>query len=477
MIKWTDIHEWAEAVVRRLLGGLADEVSERGAGTLVREMRAGSTEEVEEGIVERLRDSGRLYERMALCERYDYKKAYGKLKAMERRRRKLRRLGVWSGVAACFAAVGLFALSEWEQEEPRVAQRFEPVREVKAILVRADGERYRLDAKEQRLKDGDGVSLSTDSTGLRYEAKEGKTAVDSAAGNSLLVPRGGVYNLTLADGTRVWLNSDSRLDYPENMRTGRYAVHPGMSNLALLNDLRRGHQVATQVTFNNIRLKEELAERIDRQLMLSKADLLYLLNDSVYCDSLGFTVETILTLFLPNTYEVYWNLSARRFMSRMKREYDAFWNAKRLEKARNAGLTPVEVSILASIVEEETAVPDEYPVVAGLYINRLRAGIPLQADPTVKFAVGDFSLRRILFEHLEVDSPYNTYKHTGLPPGPLRIPSIESLEGVLNYARHRYFYMCAKEDLSGRHNFAKTLAEHNRNAHRYQSELNRRKIR
>lgn len=216
MIKWTDIHEWAEAVVRRLLGGLADEVSERGAGTLAREMRAGSTEEVEEGIVERLRDSGRLYERMALCERYDYKKAYGKLKAMERRRRNLRRLGVWSGVAACFAAVGLFALSEWEQEEPRVAQRFEPVREVKAILVRADGERYRLDAKEQRLKDGDGVSLSTDSTGLRYEAKEGKTAVDSAAGNSLLVPRGGVYNLTLADGTRVWLNSDSRLDYPES---------------------------------------------------------------------------------------------------------------------------------------------------------------------------------------------------------------------------------------------------------------------
>lgn len=272
-----------------------------------------------------------------------------------------------------------------------------------------------------------------------------------------------------------WLSA--RFDYPENMRTGRYAVHPGMSNLALLNDLRRGHQVATQVTFNNIRLKEELAERIDRQLMLSKADLLYLLNDSAYCDSLGFTVETILTLFLPNTYEVYWNLSARRFMSRMKREYDAFWNAKRLEKARNAGLTPVEVSILASIVEEETAVPDEYPVVAGLYINRLRAGIPLQADPTVKFAVGDFSLRRILFEHLEVDSPYNTYKHTGLPPGPLRIPSIESLEGVLNYARHRYFYMCAKEDLSGRHNFAKTLAEHNRNAHRYQAELNRRKIR
>ncbi len=266
------------------------------------------------------------------------------------------------------------------------------------------------------------------------------------------------------------------LGYPAAMRTGRYAVRPGMSNLALLNDLRRGHQVATRVTFNNIRFKEDLAGRISDQLMFGKEDLLRLLNDPAYCDSLGFTPETVDLLFIPNTYEVYWNISADRFIRRMKREYDAFWTPERLGKAKEIGLTPVEVAILASIVEEETAVPDEYPIVAGLYINRLRAGIPLQADPTVKFAVGDFALRRILLEHLEVDSPYNTYKHTGLPPGPLRIPTIKGLDGVLYHTRHHYLYMCAKEDFSGRHNFAITLAEHNRNANRYRAELNRRRI-
>lgn len=267
------------------------------------------------------------------------------------------------------------------------------------------------------------------------------------------------------------------LKYQANIRTGRYAVSPGMSNLQLLNDLRRGHQVATRLTFNNIRFKEDLAERLDEQLMLDKDELLSLLNDSAYCDSLGFTTETITSLFIPNTYEVYWNIPADKLMQRMKREYIAFWTDARLEKAKAIGLTPAEVATLASIVEEETAVSDEYPIVAGLYLNRLHRGIPLQADPTVKFAVGDFTLQRILFEHLEVDSPYNTYKHAGLPPGPLRIPTIKGMDSVLNYMKHNYLYMCAKEDFSGRHNFAATLAEHNRNANRYRAELNRRKIR
>lgn len=267
------------------------------------------------------------------------------------------------------------------------------------------------------------------------------------------------------------------LKYQANIRTGRYAVSPGMSNLQLLNDLRRGHQVATRLTFNNIRFKEDLAERLDEQLMLDKDELLSLLNDSAYCDSLGFTTETITSLFIPNTYEVYWNIPADKLMQRMKREYIAFWTDVRLEKAKAIGLTPAEVATLASIVEEETAASDEYPIVAGLYLNRLHRGIPLQADPTVKFAVGDFTLQRILFEHLEVDSPYNTYKHAGLPPGPLRIPTIKGMDSVLNYMKHNYLYMCAKEDFSGRHNFAATLAEHNRNANRYRAELNRRKIR
>ncbi len=266
------------------------------------------------------------------------------------------------------------------------------------------------------------------------------------------------------------------LNYPDNMRTGKYAVKNGMSQMDLINMLRRGQQTAVRLTFNNIRFKKDLAQRLGEQLMIGEIPIFTLLNDSLYCDSLGFNTETINVMFIPNTYEVYWNISADALFRRMKREYDAFWTANRRNKARAIGLTPVEVSILASIVEEETAVGDEYPIVAGLYINRLQRGMLLQADPTVKFAVGDFSLQRILYEHLEVNSPYNTYKYAGLPPGPLRSPSIRAINAVLNYTKHRYLYMCAKEDFSGRHNFAVTLAEHNRNAERYRAELNRRKI-
>lgn len=265
-------------------------------------------------------------------------------------------------------------------------------------------------------------------------------------------------------------------EYPAAMRTGRYAVEPGMDNYRLLNHLRHGRQAATRITFNNIRLKEELAERLGNQLMVGKDELLALLNDSAYCDSLGFALPTIASLFIPNTYEVYWNIPARKLVEKMQKEYHRFWNQGRLDKARALSLTPIEVATLASIVEEETAASDEYPIVAGLYLNRLRIGMPLQADPTVKFAVGDFSLKRILHEHLETDSPYNTYKYAGLPPGPLRVPTIKGMDAVLNRMQHNYLYMCAKEDFSGRHNFAATMDEHIRNANRYRAELNRRNI-
>lgn len=265
--------------------------------------------------------------------------------------------------------------------------------------------------------------------------------------------------------------------YPGNMKTGRYAVEPGMGKLEFLNILRRGHQAALRVTFNNIRFKDDLAERLAEQLMIGKEDLLRIINDPDICKSLGFNPTTIVAMFIPNTYEVYWNISAENLVKRMKREFDGFWNEERKAKAKALNLTPVQVAILASIVEEETAAADEYPVVSGLYLNRLKKGIPLQADPTVKFAVGDFSLRRILLKHLEVESPYNTYKHRGLPPGPLRVPSIKGMDSVLNYMKHNYLYMCAKEDFSGRHNFAVTLAEHNRNAERYRAALNRMNIR
>ncbi len=267
------------------------------------------------------------------------------------------------------------------------------------------------------------------------------------------------------------------LDYPENIRTGKYLVEPGSGNILLLNKLRRGYQEPVKLTFNNIRLKKDLAIRLSEQLMLTEDDLLTRWNDPTYCDSLGFDTITISTLFIPNTYEVYWNISADALMKRMLNEYTQFWTAERREKASQINLSLIEVAILASIVEEESSKRDEYARVAGLYINRLMRGMPLQADPTVKFAVGDFTLRRILYRHLEVDSPYNTYMHAGLPPGPLRVPSPASLNAVLNYEKHNYLYMTAKEDFSGYHNFAVTLAEHNRNAQRYQAELNRRGIR
>ncbi|MDR1371166.1 MAG: endolytic transglycosylase MltG [Dysgonamonadaceae bacterium] len=267
------------------------------------------------------------------------------------------------------------------------------------------------------------------------------------------------------------------LNYPQKMRTGRYAVTPNLSCKDLLLNLTRGNQTPCKITFNNIRLKNELAENIGIQLMFGTAALQQKLNDPSVCAKYGFDEQTIQCLFIPDTYEMYWNISPERFLERMKKEYDHFWTPERLEKAAEIPLSPVQVSVLASIVEEETVMPDEYPQVAGLYINRLKKGMLLQADPTVKYAVGDFALKRILYTHLEVESPYNTYKHEGLPPGPIRVPSIRGLDAVLNYTHHHYLYMCAKEDFSGRHNFATTLAEHARNARRYQAALNRNNIR
>lgn len=268
----------------------------------------------------------------------------------------------------------------------------------------------------------------------------------------------------------------SLLNYKDKMIDGRYEVTPNMSVYSLLKNLRSGHQTPVKLKFNNIRTKDDLSKRISDQLMFSKDDLFNKLEDKPIAESLGFDVDNIVAMFIPNTYEVYWDIDVDDFIQRMKKEYGRFWNEQRLSKAEELGLSPAQVSILASIVEEECTYSDEYPVVAGLYLNRLKINQPLQADPTVKFAVGDFSLKRILNKHLEVNSSYNTYRHTGLPPGPIRVPSIKGIDAVLNHDKNGYLYMCAKEDFSGRHNFANNYSAHQVNAAKYRKALDERGI-
>jgi len=274
-----------------------------------------------------------------------------------------------------------------------------------------------------------------------------------------------------------FIKAAEELGYPANIVSGRYELVDGMSNKALLHRLINGRQTPIRITFNNIRTKEMLAQRLSSQLRMDSAGMVNTLNNKEVLSEYGLNLATAVCLFIPNTYEVYWDISPEDLLKRMKKEYDKFWTEERLMKLNEVGLDRFEVATLASIVEEETKKKDEKPIVAGLYLNRIHKRIPLQADPTVIFALQDFSMKRVYKNHLTLDSPYNTYKYAGLPPGPIRIPSIESIDAVLNYQDHNYYYMCAKEDFSGYHNFASTLQEHNQNAAKYRRELNRRGIR
>jgi UPF0755 protein len=264
--------------------------------------------------------------------------------------------------------------------------------------------------------------------------------------------------------------------YPNKIRTGRYAIKNGMTNHKLLNNLRKHVQAPVKLTFNNIRTKAQLAGRLSKQLMADSLTLLSLLNDSVTDVKLGFNPETVVAMFIPNTYDVLWDITPVQLLKRMHHEYESFWTDERKQKAKTAHFSPVEVATLASIIEEETNHKADKPIVAGLYMNRLRLGMPLQSCPTIKFALNDFALQRITGVHLRVNSPYNTYKNPGLPPGPIRIPSIESIDAVLNFKPNNYLYMCAKETLNGEHYFAATWAEHKRNADRYAAMMNKRGI-
>ena len=260
------------------------------------------------------------------------------------------------------------------------------------------------------------------------------------------------------------------------VKSGRYAIEPDDNMLGLYRKLRQGNQAPVRLTIPTARTMDRLAGTLSKKLMMDSATVARALADSAFCRHYGYDTTTIACLFVPNTYEVYWNIGLDRFMQRMQKEHEAFWTAERLEKAKAAGLTPEEVATLASIVDEETANNEEKPMVAGMYVNRLRCGMPLQADPTIKFALRDFSLRRIYHKHLNVESPYNTYRNAGLPPGPIRIASIAGIDAVLNHVHHDFLYMCAKEDFSGTHNFARTYKEHLANAAKYSAALNRRGI-
>ncbi len=266
------------------------------------------------------------------------------------------------------------------------------------------------------------------------------------------------------------------LGYQDNVKPGLYLFEPEMTNLETVRRLRAGDQIPVDITFNNVRFKQDLVEKIVSTTGIDGNEFLRLLNDDDYVAELGFNKETIMAMFIPNTYEVYWTISEKALFQRMKKEYDKFWNSSRKAKAEEIGLSPAEVSTLAAIVQDEMSIVAESPKIAGLYLNRIKKNMLLQADPTVKFALGDFSIQRVLTADLRIDSPYNTYKYRGLPPGPINLPTIASIDAVLNYEKHDYIYMCAKEDFSGYHRFAEDLTTHNKNARLLHRALNKRNI-
>lgn len=272
-----------------------------------------------------------------------------------------------------------------------------------------------------------------------------------------------------------------RKGYAANIKGGKYVIMKGMNNNEIVNSLR-SNNIPVKVAFNNQETLESLAGRIAAQIESDSASLLGSFQETDFLKANGFTQETKLSMYIPNSYEFFWNTSADQFRERMLKEYKRFWNDKRIAKANSLGLTPAEVITVASIVQKETAKVDERPRVAGLYLNRLKSNMLLQADPTVIYALkkttGNFDtiIKRVLYKDLELDSPYNTYKYAGLPPGPITMPDITAIDAVLNYEKHEYYYMVSNIENFGYHKFAKSLAQHNRNKVQYIRWINDKKI-
>ncbi len=273
----------------------------------------------------------------------------------------------------------------------------------------------------------------------------------------------------------LWLAE--KKNYSKHIHPGRYLITAGMSNNGLINMLRSGSQHPVMLVIYNIRTKNELSGTIAGYIEADSTQLIKILNNLEFLEPYGYNTHNVMTVFLPNTYEFFWNTSAKGFFERMIKEHDKFWTETRKSKAEMIPLSPKEVSILASIVQQETTHKDEMPEIAGVYINRLKTGMPLQADPTVIFALGDFSKNRVIKQDTKTDSPYNTYKYTGLPPGPICLAEPATIDNVLNFTHHNYFYFCARDDFSGYHNFSSNLREHLRNARQYQHAINKLRMR
>lgn len=288
---------------------------------------------------------------------------------------------------------------------------------------------------------------------------------------------------TAPESMRVFHLFAGLLNLKDRIRTGRYEVSPQHTMLNLIRDIRNHHEKPIMLVVPSTRTMDAMAGKLANQLMLDSASIEQYLKDEGNIKALGYTKETLPGLFIPNTYEVYWDVSIPKLMERMQKENAAFWNEERMNKLQEVSqyageeMTKEKVITLASIVDSETADDGEKPTIAALYMNRMRKPMALQSDPTVIFAVGDFSIRRVLHEHLKVESPYNTYRNLGLPPGPIRVPSIAGIDAVLNHDKNDYIYMCAKEDFSGTHNYAVSYGDHLRNAARYTKALNERGIR
>ena len=267
-----------------------------------------------------------------------------------------------------------------------------------------------------------------------------------------------------------------KMNLPKSLKPGRYAIKEGMNNRTLINKLKSGNQDAVKLKFQNIRKKENFAAYLAKNMEADSLSFIKVLDSAALLEKNGFNTDNIYTMFIPNTYEMYWNISPIEFFDKMKKQYDKFWTEERKRKATALNLTPVKATILASIVDSEALYDKEMPTIAGLYLNRLNRGILLQADPTVIFANDDFTVKRVTNKLLAVDSKYNTYKYAGLPPGPITMPSINAIDAVLNREVNNYIYMCAKEDFSGYHNFAENVAQHEINAKKYREALNKRNI-